>query len=130
MRFPSGSPWLLSLLPAILLTACGHPLERKLEGRWLGQGVENFDDKDIAAATGWAKGLLFEFAGSSLTVSIPAEEPRTAHYRVASAYHNDVKIAVERKDGKSDTLALKLDDEQSLRWVLGENRSVVLRRDR
>ncbi len=129
MRFPLGVSWLLPLVMVSALTACGHPLERKLEGRWLGQGVENFDDKDVAAVTGWAKGLLFEFAGSSLTVSIPTEEPRTAHYRVSSAYHNDVKLAVERKDGKTDTVALKLDDEHSLRWMLGENRSVVLRRE-
>src|SRR6188472_201573 len=123
MRLPAGISF--AILAVGLLAGCGHPLERKLEGRWLGQSVENFDDKDVAAATGWAKGLLFEFAGSSLTVSIPAEEPRTAHYRVASAYHSDVKLAVDNKDGKTDTLALKLDDEQSLRWMLGENRSVV-----
>jgi hypothetical protein len=127
MRSPLGAPGLI--VGFLLVAACGHPLERKLEGRWLGQGVENFDDRDMASATGWAKGLLFEFAGSSLTVSIPAEEPRTAPYRVASAYHNDVKLSVERKDGKVDTLSLKLDDEQSLRWVLGDGRSVVLRRE-
>lgn len=127
MRFPSGA--LSMVLGMVLLSGCGHPLERKLEGRWLGQSVENFDDRDMAAATGWAKGLLFEFAGSSLTVSIPAEEPRTARYRVASVHHNDVRLTVERKDQKPDTVVLKIDDEQSLRWMLGEGRSVVLRKE-
>jgi hypothetical protein len=113
-----------------LLSGCGHPLERKLEGRWLGQNVENFDDREMAAATGWAKGLLFEFAGASLTVSIPAEEPRTANYSVASVHHNDVRLNVEHKGQKPDTVVLKLDDEESMRWMVGEGRSVVLRKER
>ena len=117
-------------LAAWLLGGCGHPLERKLEGRWLGQNVENFDHREMAAATGWAKGLLFEFAGSSLTVSIPAEEPRSGRYHVASVHHNDVRLTVERKDQRPDTVVLKIDDEQSLRWMLGEGRSVVLRKER
>ena len=37
---------------------------------------------------------------------------------------------VDRKDQKPDTVVLKIDDEQSLRWVLGQGRSVVLRKDR
>jgi hypothetical protein len=127
MRLPAGIS--LAILAVGLLSGCGHPLERKLEGRWLGQTVENFDDRDMAAATGWAKGLLFEFAGSSLTVSIPAEEPRSGRYRVASVHHNDVRLTVDRKDQKPDTVVLKLDDEQSLRWMLGEGRSVVLRKE-
>jgi hypothetical protein len=126
MRFLTGTT--LFVL-AVALVGCGHPLERKLQGRWLGQSVENFDDRHMAAATGWAKGLLFEFAGSSLTVSIPAEEPRTGQYRVASVRHNDVRLSVQRKDNTPDTIVLKLDDEQSLRWMLGEGRSVVLHRE-
>lgn len=109
---------------------CGHPLQRKLEGRWFGQSVENFDDRDVAAATGWARGLLFEFAGSSFTVSIPAEEPRSSVYKVASVHNNDVRLAIERKNEKPDILQLKLDAEDSMRWMLGEGRSIVLRRER
>jgi hypothetical protein len=126
MRLRTG---ILSVFLSVALLGCGHPLERKLEGRWLGHSVENFDDRDMAAATGWAKGLLFEFAGQSLTVSIPAEEPRTGRYQVTSVHHNDVRLTVERKDQKPDTVVLKLDDEQSLRWMLGEGRSVVLRKE-
>jgi len=117
-------------LAALAVIGCGHPLQRKLEGRWLGQSVENFDDRDVAPATGWAKGVLFEFAGSSFTVSIPAEEPRSSPYKVTSVHHSDVRLAIDRKDGKSDTLRLKLDDEDSMRWVLDEGRSIVLRRER
>jgi hypothetical protein len=115
---------------SLSLLGCGHPLQRKLEGRWFGQAVENFDDRDVAAATGWAKGVLFEFAGSSFTVSIPAEEPRSSVYKVTSVHNNDVRLSVDRKDAKPDTVQLKLDNEDSLRWMVGEGRSIVFRRER
>ena len=48
-------------------------VKRKLEGRWLGESVENFDAKEMAAATGWARGLSLEFSGTHLTVAVPAD---------------------------------------------------------
>ncbi len=120
----------LVVAASLSLLGCGHPLQRKLEGRWFGQAVENFDDRDVAAATGWAKGVLFEFAGSSFTVSIPAEEPRSSVYKVTSVHNNDVRLAVDRKEGKPDTVQLKLDNEDSLRWMVGEGRAIVFRRER
>ena len=50
------------------LTACGHPVQNKLEGRWVGDSVENFDDGHVAIATGWAKGASFEFSGATITI--------------------------------------------------------------
>ena len=114
---------------ALLLAGCGNPVQRKLEGRWLGESVENFDAKDMAAATGWARGLSFEFAGTKLTVAVPAEEPRIGKYKVASVHENDVQLAVTRADGVVDNASFKLDDERSLRFMLGDNRAVVLRRE-
>jgi hypothetical protein len=64
-----------------------------------------------------------------MTVAIPAEEPRTGAYRVASVNHNDVRLTVERKDGKKDNMRLKLDDDRSLRWMLDDTRAIVLRRE-
>src|SRR5688500_13622065 len=80
----------IALLAALGVTACGHPVQKKLEGRWLGDGVENFDDEAVATATGWARGASMEFAGSSLTVTIPAEEPRSGKYKVVSVHEGDV----------------------------------------
>lgn len=108
---------------------CGNAVQRKLEGRWLGESVENFDAQETAAATGWARGLSLEFSGSRLTVAIPAEEPRTGKYRVASVHENDVALAVTRSDGTVDSASLKLDDERSLRFMIGDTRAVVLRRE-
>lgn len=114
-----------SLLTA---TACGHPVQRTLEGRWMGESVENFEDEDVAAASGWARGTSFEFAGTELTVAIPAEEPRSATYRVVGVHQKRVRLAVVDRQGQTDELRLILDDESSLRWLIDERRAVVLRR--
>ena len=114
---------------ALMIAGCGNPVQRKLEGRWLGESVENFDPKEMAAATGWARGLSLEFSGTRLTVAVPAEEPRTGKYQVASVHENDVQLAVTRQDGRVDTASFKLDDERSLRFMIGDQRAVVLRRE-
>jgi hypothetical protein len=119
----------LLTLGVLVLAGCGNPVARKLEGRWLGDSVENFDARDVAAATGWAKGLSLEFSGTHLTVAVPAEEPRTGKYKVSNVHENDVELAVTRLDGAVDTANFKLDDEHSLRFMVGDNRAVVLRRE-
>ena len=111
------------------LTACGHPVQNKPEGRWVGDSVENFDDGHVAIATGWAKGASFEFSGATITVAIPAEDPRTASYKVATVRENAVELAVMRKDGSKDKMRLKLDSEHSIRWMLSDERAIVLRRE-
>lgn len=121
-------PAVAGVLLAVVGAGCGHPVQRKLDGRWIGEGVENFDDSAMAAATGWAKGTSLEFAGSTLTVAIPAEEPRSGSYKVVSVNKQDVNLAVTRPDGAKDTLKLKLDDERSLRWQLTGGRSILMRR--
>jgi hypothetical protein len=122
---PAAAGFVLSLSTV----GCGHPVQRQLEGRWFGDSIENFAPGELSAATGWARGLSFEFSGAALTVAIPAEEPRTGAYRVTSVHHNDVRLAVDRKDGKKDAVRLKLDDDRSLRWMLDETRAIVLRRE-
>src|SRR5688500_6452322 len=52
----------LGLIPPLLLllaSGCGHPVQRQLEGTWHGDSVENFDERDLPRATGWAKSLRF-----------------------------------------------------------------------
>ncbi|HEX3775168.1 MAG TPA: hypothetical protein VHV51_11930 [Polyangiaceae bacterium] len=121
----------LSLLAvsALFSSGCGNPIQHKLEGRWLGESVENFDSKDVATATGWARGLSLEFSGSHLTVAVPAEEPRTGKYQVASVHENDVELAVSRADGTVDKANFKLDDERNIRFMVGDSRAIVLRRE-
>ena len=111
----------------VALAGCGHPVQRTLAGRWMGESVENFDDAEIPAATGWARGASMEFAGDEITVTIPAEDPRTAEYKVVSVRQNDIRLSVLGARS-TENLQLILDDEQSIRWLLDESRTIVMRR--
>lgn len=125
----SVSKTLPVVLLAVAASACGHPVKRQLEGRWFGESVENFEQRELPAATGWARGVSFEFAGDNMTVSVPAEEPRTAPYRIASVQRHDVRLAVTRATGENDAVRFRLDDERSMRWMLDEHHAIVLRRE-
>lgn len=120
---------LLASVLSLFGVGCGHPVQRQLEGTWHGDAVENFEDRELARATGWAKGLRFTFSGSKMSVSIAAEEERSGSYRVRSVHNSDVVLAVKKADGSEDVARLKLDDDNAIRWMLGDSRSVVLRRE-
>jgi hypothetical protein len=62
-------------------------------------------------------------------VSIAAEEERTGRYRVQSVHNSDVVLAVSRGNGTEDITRLKLDNDHVIRWMLGDSRSIVLRRE-
>jgi hypothetical protein len=130
MPFCRGKAAVLTSLVAVpWLTGCGNPVQRQLEGRWLGDAVESFEQRELSRATGWARGVSFEFSGSKVTVTIPAEEPRTAPYRITGVHESDVRLAVQRPDGKADPLHLRIDDERSVRWMIDDSHAIVLRRD-
>lgn len=118
----------LLLTAGALLSGCAHPAERALHGRWLGYSVENFDLRKVAEATAWARGTSFEFSGSRLTVSVPAEEPRSGSYTFKAIEDRTVRLAILDGAGQESELELIVDDETSLRWVLGEGRAVVMKR--
>lgn len=116
------------LLVLAAATACGHPVQRRLEGRWIGESIENVEQPFLAGATGWAKGMSFEFAGDKLTVIIPAEEPRTGTYTIASVHDDRVTLQAKRADGTLDPVDIRLQDEHSLQWLLPSGASVRLRK--
>lgn len=125
------SRWLkraAGLLAVPLLVACAHPAERALEGRWRGTSVENFDDGQVAAATGWARGTELSFRGHRVTIAVPAEEPRTGSYTLEGIEERKVTLSVLGADGERSTMQVIVDDEASLRWVLSEGRTVLMKR--
>ncbi len=124
-----GSAVLGVSLPVLVLAACGHPAARALEGRWFGDSVENFDPADVALATGWARGTSFEFRSGSVTVGIPAEDPRKGRFDVESAHDGELVLAIRDDKGASTRSRFSLDGDRYLRWHVDEHRSVVLRRE-
>ncbi|MBN2197306.1 MAG: hypothetical protein JW751_31175 [Polyangiaceae bacterium] len=107
----------------------GHPVERRLSGRWLGSAVENVDEASLPAAVGWVKGTSLEFSGRKVTVAVPAEEPRTGRYQVVSAVDRKIELRVKGEDGRTDQLALELESDRRARWSVGNGRYVILERE-
>lgn len=108
--------------------SCAHPAERALQGRWDGQSVENFDKDAIAGATAWARGTSFEFEGRRITVTVPAKPARTGVYELVEIQERHVTLSILDSKGESDEMELIVDDEESLRWVLDEGRTLVMAR--
>jgi hypothetical protein len=111
------------------VSGCGHPAARALEGRWFGDSVENFDSGDMALATGWARGASMEFSGSTVTVAIPAEDPRKGRFEVESAHSGDIVLAIRDEKGATARTRLTMDGDRYLKWHVDERRSIVLRRE-
>jgi len=103
-------------------------MQRQLQGRWLGESVENVGQPFLAAATGWAKGTSFEFAGDRLTVVIPAEEPKSGTYTISSVHDGRVALQAKRTDGSLDAVELRVEDEHNLQWVQPNGASIRMRK--
>jgi hypothetical protein len=121
--------WILKISVILAVQGCAHPAERALAGRWLGESVENFDQDELAEATAWARGTMLEFKSSKITVAIPSEESRTGTYLLSSVVDRNVKLRVLDIDGQEADMEVVVDDEDHLRWLLGDGRSVVMKRE-
>lgn len=115
-------------LGALTFFACSHPAERALQGRWYGESVENFDETSLAAATGWARGTIIEIEGKRMKVTVPAQAPRTGVFELAAIEERRVKLNVLDSQGDSSEVDFIVDDTESIRWVLEEGRTVVLKK--
>jgi hypothetical protein len=118
----------LTWLFLAFLTGCSSSWANQLEGRWFGESLVNVDTEHLAAATSWARGMSFEFAGSHVTVTIPTELPRVAPFEVVQEQERDLTIAVLRPDGQRDMARFTLLKPDMIRWDIGEQRALVLRR--
>lgn len=118
----------VSALSAITLGGCGHPAERKLQGRWYGEGISPGYTEELSAATGWIKGTSFAFNDQKMTVEIPAESPRSGKYQIVAYREGKVTMDVQRTDGITDRLQLRLEDERTLYWLLSEGRAIKMRK--
>ena len=117
--------WLLIIF---VLLACESSPVRELQGRWYGDGAEQVELERLAAVTAWAKGLMFEFNGNQLRVSVPNEAARAGRYEVIEAGQRQLVISIQRPGGQLDVARLTLDAPDRMRWHIGEGRAIVLRR--
>jgi hypothetical protein len=127
MRFRFAAPIAVFLtLPA--LAGCESTPKERLQGTWVGERVDNFQPQQAARADGWARGMSFEFKGSRVTVSVPAESPRVGTYKITEATEDQMLVSFLRPHGASDEVTLRLEGEDKMRWMVGDGRSVLLRR--
>ncbi|MBI4954058.1 MAG: hypothetical protein HY908_18690 [Myxococcales bacterium] len=119
--------WLAPTLLFAVIGCKGSPKDR-IQGRWIGERVDSFHGAQAGRASGWATGASFEFKGSRVKISIPAESPREGTYQIAKASAEELTVNFLRQNGDVDTATFRFEGDDRLRWNLGDGRSVVLRR--
>jgi hypothetical protein len=120
-----------ALALAITLPAaagCEKSPKDRLQGRWLGDSIENIPVAQLPKATGWVKGTALEFQGNKVTVTIPAETPRTGTFKVAKAEGDAMLVSFLREEGGRDEAEFQVVGDHSLRWNIGSGRQIVLLR--
>lgn len=129
MRARALTAFALALtLPAAM--GCQKTPRDKLQGRWLGEGVESFPPAQVSRATGWVKGTAIEFAGNKVTVTVPAETPRSGTFKVSRVEGEKVFVSFARDEGGSDESAFRLVSDTTMRWDVGNGREIVLIKSR
>jgi hypothetical protein len=109
-----------------VVAGCEKSPKDKLQGRWLGESIENVPSAQLTKSTGWVKGTAIEFAGNKVTVTIPAETPRTGTFKVAKAEGDGLLVSFVRDEGGHDEAEMKLVGDQTLRWRIGDGREIVM----
>jgi len=122
----STSTALAVLLVVPAAAGCSRTPKDRLQGRWLGETIENVPVAHLTKAVGWAKGTALEFTGSKATVMIPAESPRTGTFRVTEAEGDRVTVSFLREEGGRDEAEFQFVGEGQLRWHVGDGRQIVL----
>jgi hypothetical protein len=123
-------PTVLALLPLVIACAgCGKSPKERLSGKWVGDRIENAAPDQATQALAWVKATTWELSGDKITISLPAEPPRSGAYKVAKVDGDKMKLAVARPDGQSiDEVTVQLDGAKTLRWSIGEERTIVFAR--
>lgn len=124
MRISTKTALLLLIVPAAV--GCSRTPKDRLQGRWLGETIENVPVAHLTKAMGWVKGTALEFNGTKATVMIPAESPRTGTYRVTDAEGDRVTVSFLREEGGRDEAEFQFVGESQLRWNIGEGRQILL----
>lgn len=85
-------------------------------------------EAQVVKVTGWVKGTALEFSGGKVTVTIPAESPRTGQFKVLKAEGDAVTVSFLREEGGRDEAEMRFVGDDTLRWSIGSGREVVLLR--
>ena len=109
-------------LPAV--SGCDKSPRDRLQGRWLGESIENVPVSQVQRATGWVKGTALEFNGSKVTLTIPAETPRSGSFKVTRKEGDALLVSFLREEGGRDEAAMALVGDGVLKWKIGDGREI------
>jgi hypothetical protein len=117
----------LSFATLLACSGCGGGPEAKLEGKWVGDRIDNVSAEQVVRATAWVKATTLEFAGDKLTVAIPGETARKGTFKVAKVEGEKVVLSVHRKDSATrDETVLTMQGDKTLHWDIGQSREITL----
>jgi hypothetical protein len=118
----------LAVALSLCTAACSKSPKDRLQGKWLGDSISSTAPEQNAEVAAWVKGTSLEFSGERMTVTIPAEQPRSGEFKVTKVDGKKVTVSVTREGG-ADTALLVLNDEATaLQWDVGEGRQITLTR--
>lgn len=118
----------LAVALALSAAACSKSPKDRLQGKWLGDSISNTSPEQNAEVSAWVKGTSLEFNGERMTVTIPAEQPRSGEFKVAKAEGKTLTVSVTREGGSDSTLLVLNDDATQLQWDVGEGRQITMTR--
>jgi hypothetical protein len=107
-------------------SGCEKSPRDKLQGRWLGEAIDNVPASQLQKATGWVKGTAIEFTGNKVTVTIPAETPRSGTFKVSHHEGDTLLVSFNRDEGGHDEAEMTMVGDQQLRWKIGSGREIVM----
>jgi hypothetical protein len=110
-----------------LVSGCEKSPRDRLQGRWLGEAIENMPAAQVGKATGWVKGTALEFSGNRVTVTIPAESPRSGTFKIAKVEGDRITVSFQRDEGGRDEAELRFAPDHTLRWNIGSGEVVLAR---
>ncbi|MFO0551389.1 MAG: hypothetical protein U0271_23565 [Polyangiaceae bacterium] len=111
-----------------LITGCSKAPRDKLQGRWEGESISAMHPSQSERAQGWVKGTHLEFSGNKVTVSIPAESPRTGTFRVEKAEGDTMDVVFKRSEGGEDRSKIRMTDDGKLVWALNGGVELTMKR--
>jgi hypothetical protein len=118
----------LALGLSLAAAACSKSPKDRLQGKWLGDSIISSTPEQNAEVAAWVKGTSLEFSGERMTVTIPAEQPRSGEFKVTKVDGKKVTVSVSREGGADTALLVLNDDAASLQWDVGEGRQITLTR--
>jgi hypothetical protein len=113
----------------LFISGCEPSPRDRLQGKWVGEEVQEIHPSQQGRAAGWARGTRLEFAGNKVTVAVPAESPRTGTFKVAKVDKQGLEVVFRRPEGGEDRSHFAFSDDGRLLWTLGGGVQLVMRKE-